>query len=137
MFKAKTYDDGALALALDRLKYDLSSAEKYTVDGIEKTSDFETSDAARSAIYALDADNVTQDLKSVLKYAKSIEAGNGQVYVVGFCWGGSQSFRFATNAGDEIEAALVFYGTGPQEAEAYSAIEVPVFGFYGENMRIG
>ena len=102
-----------------------------TVDGIEKTSDFETSDAARSAIYALDADNVTQDLKSVLKYAKSIEAGNGQVYVVGFCWGGSQSFRFATNAGDEIEAVLVFYGTGPQEAEAYSAIEVPVFGFYG------
>ena len=74
---------------------------------------------------------MTQDLKSVLKYAKSIEAGNGEVYVVGFCWGGSQSFRFATNAGDEIEAALVFYGTGPQEAEAYSAIEVPVFGFYG------
>ncbi len=102
-----------------------------TVEGIEKTSDFETSDAARSAIYGLGADNVTQDLKAVLKYAKSIEAGNGEIYVVGFCWGGSQSFRFATNVGKDIEAALVFYGTGPQEAEEYSSIEVPVYGFYG------
>lgn len=102
-----------------------------TVEGIKKTSDFETSDAARSAIYALNADSVTQDLKSVLKYAKSIETGNGEIYIVGFCWGGSQSFRFATNAEDEIKAAMVFYGTGPQEAEAYSAIEAPVFGFYG------
>lgn len=102
-----------------------------TVEGIEKTNDFETSDAARSAIYALDAENVTQDLKAVLKYAKSIEAGNGEVYVIGFCWGGSQTFRFATNAGNEIEAAMVFYGTGPNEAAEYSSIKVPVYGFYG------
>ena len=102
-----------------------------TVDGIEKTNDFENSDAARSAIYALDAENVTQDLNAVLEYAKKIEAGNGKVFIIGFCWGGSQSFRFATNAGDDIEAALVFYGTGPQDAEAYSSIEVPVYGFYG------
>lgn len=102
-----------------------------TVDGIEKTSDFENSDAARSAIYGLDAENVTQDLQAVLKYAKSIEAGNGEVYVVGFCWGGSQSFRFATNAGNEIEAAMVFYGTGPKEAAEYSSVQIPVYGFYG------
>ena len=101
-----------------------------TVDGIEKTNDFENSDAARSAIYALDAENVTQDLNAVLEYAKKIEAGNGKVFIIGFCWGGSQSFRFATNAGDDIEAALVFYGTGPQDAEAYSSIEVPVYGIY-------
>ena len=25
----------------------------------------------------------------------------------------------------------MFYGTGPQEAEAYSTIQVPIFGFYG------
>ncbi|MFN1836152.1 dienelactone hydrolase family protein [Balneola sp. MJW-20] len=102
-----------------------------TVDGFEKTSDFPTSDEARSAIYGLDPEMVTQDLLNVLEYAKSIEAGNGQVAVVGFCWGGSQSFRFATNAGDGIEAALVFYGTGPQEASAYQTIQAPVFGFYG------
>lgn len=102
-----------------------------TVDGVQKTSDFESSDAAREAIYALDPDMVTQDLNNVLDYARSIEAGNGSVAVAGFCWGGSQSFRFATNAGDRIDAALVFYGTGPDALEDYQRIEVPVYGFYG------
>ncbi len=52
--------------------------------------------------------------------------------VGGFCWGGSQTFRFATND-NEIEAAFVFYGTGPKEAEAYERIQAPVYGFYGGN----
>ncbi|MDZ7805647.1 MAG: dienelactone hydrolase family protein [Gracilimonas sp.] len=104
-----------------------------TVEGIEKTSDFENSDAARQAIYGLDPDHVTTDLMNVLEYAKTISAGNGQIAVAGFCWGGSQSFRFATNAGDMIDAAYVFYGTGPDEAEAYNSIQVPVYGFYGGN----
>ena len=102
-----------------------------TKEGIEKTSDFETSDAARSAIYELEQENVTQDLQNVLEYAQSIDAGNGQIAVVGFCWGGSQSFRFATNAGDAIEAAFVFYGTAPDNQEEINRIEVPVYGFYG------
>ncbi|RNC85979.1 MAG: dienelactone hydrolase family protein [Balneola sp.] len=104
-----------------------------TVDGFEKTSDFPTSDEARSALYELDPDNVATDLNTVLEYAKNLEAGNGKVAVVGFCWGGSQSFRFATNVGDGIEAAFVFYGTGPREEAVYENIEVPVFGFYGGN----
>jgi carboxymethylenebutenolidase len=98
-----------------------------------KTSDYETSDAARSALYELDPEAITSDLMSVLDYAKNLDSGNGKVAVVGFCWGGSQSFRFATNAGEEIEAAFVFYGTGPREAEAYANIKVPVYGFYGGN----
>lgn len=102
-----------------------------TQQGIEKTSDFENSDAARSAIYELDPEGVTQDLQAVLQYAQKMEAGNGQVAVAGFCWGGSQSFRFATNAGDAIEAAFVFYGTAPDDQSAINRIEAPVFGFYG------
>ncbi|MTI88822.1 MAG: dienelactone hydrolase family protein [Balneolaceae bacterium] len=102
-----------------------------TVEGFKKTADFPTSDEARSAIYNLNPENVRADLQAVLEYAESIEAGNGQVAVVGFCWGGSQSFRFATNAGDKIEAALVFYGTGPADSEEYAGIRAPVYGFYG------
>lgn len=104
-----------------------------TVEGIKKTSDFENSDAARQAIYGLNSDHVTTDLMNVLEYAKTISAGNGQIAVTGFCWGGSQSFRFATNAGDMIDAAFVFYGTGPSETESYQSIQVPVYGFYGGN----
>lgn len=104
-----------------------------TVEGIEKTGDFENSDAARQALYNLEPENVTSDLMNVLEYAKTIKAGDGTFAVVGFCWGGSQSFRFATNAGEAIDAAFVFYGTGPGDTEAYSNIEVPVYGFYGGN----
>ena len=52
--------------------------------------------------------------------------------VAGFCWGGSQSFRFATN-NKEIRAALVFYGTGPVEERDIARIKCPVYGFYGGN----
>lgn len=114
---------GYIAIAPDLL----SNAQ----EDIKKTSDFETSDAARSALYELDPDGVTQDLKAVLNYARKMDAGNGKVAVVGFCWGGSQSFRFATNAGDAIEAAFVFYGTAPEDQKAINRIEAPVYGFYG------
>lgn len=104
-----------------------------TVEGYEKTTDFPSSDEARSAIYGLNPDNVTADLMTVLEYAKGLKAGNGTIAVAGFCWGGSQTFRFATNAGDAIKAAMVFYGTGPGEDAEYARIQSPVFGFYGGN----
>ncbi len=96
------------------------------------TSAFENSDAARTGIYALEPEQVTADLKANIEYAKSIAAGNGKVVVIGFCWGGSQTFRLSTNT-NEIQAAFVCYGTGPKAEEAYSNIEVPVYGFYGGN----
>ena len=98
----------------------------------EGTASFENSDDARTAIYALDPDQVTSDLKAVIDYSKKIPAGNGKVVVIGFCWGGSQSFRLATNS-EEIEAAFVCYGTGPDQAEEIERIKVPVYGFYGGN----
>lgn len=104
-----------------------------TVDGIEKTGDFDSADDAREAIYALNPEMITSDLRNVLTYAKNIKAGNGKIAVAGFCWGGSQSFSFATNAGTQISAALVFYGTGPETEAAYESIQAPVYGFYGEN----
>ena len=96
------------------------------------TSDFKNSDDARTGIYALDPEQVTADLNAVVKYLQHVPSGNGKVAVIGFCWGGSQSFRFATNSKD-IKAAYVCYGTGPKNEAAYENIEVPVYGFYGGN----
>ncbi len=95
-----------------------------------KTSDFPDSDAARQAIYALDAEQVTRDLTAVQAYAAALPSSNGKTAVAGFCWGGSQSFRFATN-NDQIQAALVFYGTAPQQKDDLARIQAPVYGFYG------
>jgi carboxymethylenebutenolidase len=61
-----------------------------------------------------------------------LPACNGKVAVGGFCWGGGQTFRYATNNKD-LKAAFVFYGTGPTKEEAISRIRCPVYGFYGGN----
>jgi carboxymethylenebutenolidase len=95
------------------------------------TDAFADSDAAREAIYQLDEDQVTRDLLAVQTYARKIPAATGKTAVIGFCWGGSQSFRFATNAPD-LSAALVFYGTAPEDEARIEAISAPVYGFYGE-----
>jgi len=94
-----------------------------------KTSDFADSNAALEALRALDPDEVTADLNAVADYVRQLPAADGKVAVAGFCWGGMQSFRFATNRAD-LAAAFVFYGTGPEEI---AAIRAPVYGFYGEN----
>ena len=98
----------------------------------EKTSDFANSDDARNAIYQLKPDQVTNDLNAVQLYAKNIPSCNGKTAVVGFCWGGTQSFRLATNNQD-ILVACVFYGSSPEEQSAIDRISAPVYGFYGGN----
>lgn len=95
-----------------------------------KTSDFADSDAAREAIYQLPPDQVTADLHAVADYITGLPAANGTLAVGGFCWGGAQTFRFATNRAD-LKAAYVFYGTAPDDADALARINAPVYGFYG------
>jgi carboxymethylenebutenolidase len=97
-----------------------------------KTSDLPTSDAAREAISKLPPDQVTADLHAVADYVAKLPAATGKVAVAGFCWGGAQSFRFATNR-PGLAAAFVFYGTAPQDKEALARIACPVYGFYGGN----
>ncbi|CAN5474141.1 hypothetical protein BH23BAC3_BH23BAC3_28800 [soil metagenome] len=97
----------------------------------ERTTDFESSDAARDALYRLDPDQVINDLIAVQNYAGMLSSASG-IVVAGFCWGGSQTFRFATYT-EGIEASLVFYGSAPDEDEPYEYINAPVYGFYGGN----
>lgn len=109
------------------------------------TSDFEAN-SVRQAIDALPPDQITADLNAVADYVSKLPASNGKVAVTGYCWGGSQSFRFITNR-PSLKAAFVFYGSGPgssQQGQPFAPdktvlgrIAAPVYGFYGENdMRI-
>jgi len=96
------------------------------------TAELGGGDAVRKAISSLPPDQITADLKAAANYAKSLPACNGKLAVAGFCWGGSESFRFATNEKD-LKAAFVFYGTGPTQEADLQKINAPVYGFYGEN----
>ena len=94
-----------------------------------RTKDFPT--GVTEAISKLNPDQVTADLNAAAGYGLKLPAANGKLYVVGFCWGGAQSFRFATTHGD-LSAAFVFYGASPSK-ESMAQIKAPVYGFYAEN----
>ena len=88
------------------------------------------------AVSHLNPDQVTADLNAAADYGLKLPASNGKLFVGGFCWGGGQTFRFATNRAD-LAAAFVFYGP-PPDKDAMARIKAPVYGFYaGEDARIG
>ncbi|HYW46519.1 MAG TPA: dienelactone hydrolase family protein [Bryobacteraceae bacterium] len=95
-----------------------------------RTKDFDSAGVG-PAIGKLPPDQITADLNAVADYGKKLPASNGKVFVAGFCWGGGNSFRFATNRAD-LAAAFVFYGP-PPPADTMARIKAPVFGFYGGN----
>ncbi len=95
------------------------------------TDSFGSGDNVRRAIRALDPDQITTDLKATMKYVRDLPSTTDVVAVSGFCWGGGQSFRFATND-NSLKAAFVFYGRSPDTA-TLGKIVCPVYGFYGEN----
>jgi carboxymethylenebutenolidase len=100
-----------------------------------RSSDF-AEGKTMEAVSHLNPNQVTADLNAAADYAMKIPASNGKLFVGGFCWGGSQTFRFATNRGD-LAAAFVFYG-GPPEKDAMVQIKAPVYGFFaGNDARIG
>ena len=114
--------DGYLAIVPDLLSGkgpDGGNTDSFDANGV------------RSAIRELNADQVTQRLRACVAYARALPSTTNTVSVGGFCWGGSQTFAYATND-ESIKAAFVFYG-GPPEDDAMERIACPVYGFYGEN----
>ena len=74
-------------------------------------------DAAREAIGKLDlAKSVADAVAIVSELSRSSRGGN--VGAVGFCWGGGFVNRLALEAGDRLDAGVVYYGPGPAAAEA-------------------
>ena len=96
------------------------------------TNEFGGRDAVTRAVLALSDDQVTGDLNAAADYVTRLPACNGELFVGGFCWGGGQAFRYATN-NSQLKAAFVFYGPGPAQAEEVARIRCPVYGFYGQN----
>lgn len=69
-------------------------------------------DEARAMIGQLDEENTTKDYIAAAKYLENHHRSNGNVGVVGFCWGGEMSNQVAVNW-PELKAAVPFYGGQP------------------------
>jgi len=89
-------------------------------------------DSARRMIVALPPDQVTADLDAARAYLKGLRAVRANaIGVIGFCWGGGQSFRYATNT-PELKAFVVCYGPSPNPADM-AKIRAKGLGVYAEN----
>ncbi len=84
---------------------------------------------AVALVRALDRQEVVLRLNAAAEYATSLPAAASSFATIGFCWGGSTSFRYAT-AQPNLDAAVIYYGSAPP-TEALAQIEAPVLGLYG------
>ncbi len=86
----------------------------------------------RKLIGELEPERVTADLNAAYAWLNAHPAvDKGNIGVIGFCWGGGQSFRYATN-NPNLRAVVVAYGPAPDTADL-KRIGAPVLGIYGEN----
>jgi carboxymethylenebutenolidase len=86
-------------------------------------------DDAVELSHGISSKEATKRLNAVRDRAILLLAANGKTATVGFCWGGARSFEYAA-AQPGLDAAVVYYGTSPAEAEL-ATIKVPVLGLYG------
>lgn len=95
-------------------------------------------DKVGQTIRTLTENEVTLRLNAAMTYGSTLPASNRRTGVLGFCWGGTQSFGYAI-AQPELGAAVVFYGSLPGSTdtsvpeERLAAIKAPVLGLYAGN----
>jgi carboxymethylenebutenolidase len=84
---------------------------------------------ARQINSGLQPAEVVARLNAVADWATRLPAATSKFGVVGYCWGGGISFRYATEQ-PNLGAAVVYYGVSP-ETQALARVRAPVLGLYG------
>ncbi|HCL64696.1 MAG TPA: carboxymethylenebutenolidase [Rhizobium sp.] len=88
----------------------------------------EDEDKARDLFSTLDMTAAVNNAEASRAYLAGYEQANGQVGVVGFCWGGGLVNRLAV-ASPALGAAVAYYGAQPP-ADQVSSIEAPLLLHY-------
>lgn len=86
---------------------------------------------ATQQIRTLEVSDVHRWLSAVADWGMALPAATDSYGIVGYCWGGSTSFRHAVES-DRVDAAVVYYGSSP-DTTLLAQIEAPVLGLYGGN----
>lgn len=85
--------------------------------------------ALKTAVEALPAPGVLQDLQAAVEYA----ARGGKVGIVGYCWGGLLTWRASAEV-QGLSAAVPYYGGGMTTPEESAIMpKVPVLAHFGNN----
>lgn len=112
--------DGFLAIAPDLL-----TAKNLPADA----SGDPVREQATTEIRTLQPENYHPQLVAVANWGMALPSAADSYGIVGFCWGGSASFRHAIES-SSVDAAVVFYGSSP-DTDMLSRVNAPVLGLYG------
>ena len=89
-------------------------------------------DSGRKLVAELEPERLTRDLNAAFAYVNGLPAvKRGDIGVMGFCWGGTQTFRYTTD-NPNLKAAVICYGQAP-DTSSLSRIRAPLLGVFGEN----
>ena len=92
---------------------------------------FQGTDDVMRANARLTADDMFNRYKAARDWGMKLPRANGKSASIGFCMGGGNSFRFASEIPD-LNAAVMFYGN-PANQEMLAKINAPVLAFYGDD----
>jgi carboxymethylenebutenolidase len=70
-------------------------------------------DKGRALFTQVDREKMLQDFIASVRWLKARPDSTGKIGVVGFCFGGGVANTLAVRMGDEIAAAVSFYGSAP------------------------
>jgi len=74
-------------------------------------------DKGRELFQKVDGEKMAKDFEAAALWLKSRADSSGKLGVVGFCYGGKIANTLAVRLGNEIQAAVPFYGSQPEAAD--------------------
>jgi carboxymethylenebutenolidase len=77
----------------------------------------ENEDEARAMFETLDRVQAVQNSVATVKFLQGHEMSNGKVGAIGFCWGGGMVNQTAVHAGEDLLAAVPYYGAVPEASD--------------------
>ena len=87
-------------------------------DGLTSVGGFPGTDEAGVAAFAkVDRNKMTEDFVASALWLKARPDCTGKLGVVGFCYGGGIANTLAVRLGDQLNAAVAFYGAQPKAEE--------------------
>ena len=86
-------------------------------------------------IRQLENDKTVKDFIAAAEYMRSLPESNGNVGVVGFCWGGSMTNQVAVNWPD-LKAAAPYYGGQPDPKDVPNIKAAMLLHYAGDDQRI-
>jgi carboxymethylenebutenolidase len=101
-------------------------------DGLTSVGGYPGDDEKGASLFRqIDVGKMREDFLAAAKWLKARPDCTGKLGVVGFCFGGSITNQLAVRMGADLDAAVPFYGSQPDAADA-AKIKAPILAHYGE-----